>query len=62
MMSFIRRQYEAGDGARRSATTSSSPGPHREQRVVVPVNGINRAVVQAVNFGRTLARDSGPST
>ena len=28
------------------------PGPHREQRVIVPVNGINRAVVQAVNFGR----------
>jgi hypothetical protein len=25
--------------------------------VVVPVNGINRAVVQAVNFGRTLASD-----
>ena len=32
-------------------------GPHREQRVVIPVNGINRAVVQAVNFGRTLATD-----
>ena len=32
-------------------------GPHREQRVVIPVNGINRAVVQAVNFGRTLASD-----
>ena len=33
------------------------PGPHREQRVIVPVNGINRAVVQAVNFGRSIARD-----
>ena len=32
-------------------------GPHREQRVVIPVNGINRSVVQAVNFGRTLAPD-----
>jgi len=31
--------------------------PHREQRVVVPVNGINRAVVQAVTFGRSLATD-----
>jgi len=31
--------------------------PHREQRVVVPVNGINRAVVQALTFGRTLATD-----
>ena len=33
------------------------PGPHREQRVVIPVNGINRAVVQAVNFGRSLTDD-----
>jgi amino acid transporter len=32
-------------------------GPHREQRVVIPVNGVNRSVVQAVNFGRTLAPD-----
>jgi hypothetical protein len=32
-------------------------GPHREQRVVIPVNGINRTVVQAVNFGRMLAQD-----
>ena len=30
---------------------------HREQRVVIPVNGINRAVIQAVNFGRTMSRD-----
>jgi len=30
---------------------------HREQRVVIPVNGINRAVIQAVVFGRTLASD-----
>ena len=29
----------------------------REQRVIIPVNGINRAVVQAVNFGRTIATD-----
>ena len=31
--------------------------PHREQRVVIPVNGINRSVVQAVMFGRSLATD-----
>ncbi len=30
---------------------------HREQRVVIPVNGINRSVVQAVMFGRSLATD-----
>ena len=30
-------------------------GPHRRERVVIPVNGLNRAVVQAVNFGRSLS-------
>ena len=33
------------------------PRPRREQRVVVPVPGINRAVVQAVNVARTIASD-----
>ena len=32
-------------------------GPQRDERVVIPVNGINRAVVQAVNFGRSIADD-----
>ena len=32
--------------------------PHREQRVVIPVNGINRSVVQAVMFGKSLASRS----
>jgi hypothetical protein len=32
-------------------------GPHREQRVVIPVNGINRTVVQAVTFARTMGTD-----
>ena len=46
----IRRDQEESSCA--SARTGVLPGPHREQRVIVPVNGINRAVVQAVNFGR----------
>jgi len=29
--------------------------PHRRQRVVVPVAGVTRAVIQAVTFGRTLS-------
>jgi amino acid transporter len=57
MMLFIRREYD--DQARELHVRDDLiiEGPHREQRVVIPVNGINRAVVQAVNFGRTLARD-----
>jgi amino acid transporter len=57
MMSFIHRQYDAQALELEVRDTGIIPGPHREQRVVVPVNGINRAVVQAINFGRTLTGD-----
>ena len=56
-MSFIRRQYELQELELHVRDEGVLPGPHREQRVIVPVNGINRAVVQAVNFGRSIARD-----
>ena len=36
--------------------TPRSPRP-REERVIVPVPGINRAVVQAINVGRSIAPD-----
>ncbi len=57
IMSFIHRQYEAQARELEVRDEGVIPGPHREQRVIVPVNGINRAVVQAVNFGRTISRD-----
>jgi len=57
LMSFIHRQYEGQEAELRVRDDGPLPGPHREQRVIIPVNGINRAVVQAVNFGRALARD-----
>jgi amino acid transporter len=57
IMSFIFRQYEGQERELQVRDTGVLPGPHREQRVVVPVNGINRAVVQALNFGRALTRD-----
>jgi amino acid transporter len=57
MMSFIHRQYDLQETELRVRETGVLPGPHREQRVIIPVNGINRAVVQAVNFGRALTRD-----
>jgi len=31
--------------------------PHREERVVIPVPGLTRAVVQAVNFGRSISEN-----
>ena len=57
LMTFIHRQYEGQEQELHVRDDLVIEGAHREQRVVVPVNGINRAVVQAVVFGRTLASD-----
>jgi hypothetical protein len=57
MMLFIRREYDGQERELHVREDLVVEGPHREQRVVVPVNGINRAVIQAVNFGRTMSHD-----
>jgi amino acid transporter len=57
MMLFIRREYDDQEQELHVRDDLILEGPHREQRVVVPVNGINRAVFQAVNFGRTMSPD-----
>jgi amino acid transporter len=54
---FIRRQYAAS-----SAQIAVRPDfvvsvPHREERAVVPVPGLNRAVVQAINVARSISDD-----
>jgi len=54
MMLFIRRQYSASSMELAVRADKRIPGPHREERVIVPVPGINRAVVQAVNVGRSI--------
>jgi hypothetical protein len=56
-MRLIRREYDGQAAELAVPDDVVFVGPHREQRVVIPVNGINRAVVQAVNFGRTLSPD-----
>jgi amino acid transporter len=57
LMLFIRRQYDAQADELEVREEIVIEGPKREQRVVVPVNGINRAVIQAVNFARTISND-----
>ncbi len=57
MMSFVHRQYEAHERELSVPDVGVLPGPHREQRVIIPVNAINRSIVHAVNFGRGLAAD-----
>jgi amino acid transporter len=54
MMLFIQRQYRASNTELAVRHDKRIPGPHREERVIVPIPGINRAVVQAVNVGRSI--------
>jgi amino acid transporter len=57
LMRGIGRQYQGQADELKVDETMVFHGPHREQRAVVPVNGINRAVIQAVNFARTITKD-----
>jgi amino acid transporter len=57
MMLFVHRQYRASAEQLEILPDAVIPPPQREERVVVPVPGINRAVVQAVNVGRSIADD-----
>jgi amino acid transporter len=54
---FIHRQYAAARVHLQLRPDQVVATPHREERVVVPVDGINRSVVQAVNVGRSMADD-----
>jgi amino acid transporter len=54
VMLFIHRQYQASSRELAVKPDKVISGPHREERVVVPVPGINRAVVQAINVGRSI--------
>ena len=57
MMLFIHRQYEASAASLEVRDDIVIPPPRREERVIVPVPGISRAVIQAVNVGRSIAPD-----
>ena len=57
VMLFIRRQYRSTAEQLKVRPDAVLPGRRREERVVVPVSGINRAVVQAINVGRSIAPD-----
>jgi amino acid transporter len=57
MMLFISRQYRSTAEQLAVRPDAPIPRPHREERVIVPVPGINRAVVQAINVGRSIAPD-----
>jgi amino acid transporter len=55
MMLFIRREYDAVTAELAVRPEQVIGPPHRRERVIVPVPGLNRAVVQAVNFARSIS-------
>ena len=57
MMLFIERQYRSASVALSVQPDATIPRGRREERVVVPVPGINRAVVRAINVGRSISPD-----
>jgi hypothetical protein len=57
MMLFIRHQYSASSAELAVRPDFVSGEPRREERVVVPVPGLNRSVVQAINVGRSISDD-----
>jgi amino acid transporter len=57
LMLFINRQYRASAAQLAIRPDAVIRGPRREERVIVPVPGINRAVVHALNVGRSIAPD-----
>jgi hypothetical protein len=57
IMVFIHRQYTASKAQLAMSEEAVIPPPRREERVIVPVPAINRAVVQAVNVARSIAPD-----
>lgn len=57
MMLFINRQYRSVRDKLEIRPEAEIPRRRREERVVIPVPGINRAVVQAINVGRSISPD-----
>jgi amino acid transporter len=57
LMLFVARQYRSAAIQLSVRPDAVIPAPHRKELVIVPVPGINRAVVQAINVGRSIAED-----
>jgi hypothetical protein len=57
MMLFINRHYRASAESLAVKAEGVLPTPRRRERAVVPVPGIDRAVVQAVNVARSMAEE-----
>jgi amino acid transporter len=57
VMLFIQRQYSSSQRQLAIRPEFVALPPHREERVVIPIPGLTRAVIQAVNVGRSISTD-----
>jgi amino acid transporter len=57
MMMFIRHQYASSTRQLELTPGAAVPQPHRHNRVVIPISGVNRAVIQALNVARSITTD-----
>jgi amino acid transporter len=57
MMLFVGHQYAASARALEMKPGAAVPQPHRHNRVIIPIPGVNRAVVQALNVARSITTD-----
>jgi amino acid transporter len=57
MMMFIARQYASSTRQLQMRPSAAVPQPRRHNRVVIPIPGVNRAVVQALNVARSITTD-----
>jgi hypothetical protein len=57
MMAFIRREYDTVGTELALRLGQVFEAPRKRNRVIIPVPGLSRAVVQSVQFGRSLSED-----
>jgi len=57
MMLFIARQYARSRAELRIRPDKIFPPPIREERAIVPIPGLDRSTVQAINVARSIADD-----
>ncbi len=57
MMMFVSHQYASASRQLEMRPGAAVPQPHRHNRVVIPISGVNRAVVQALNVARSITVD-----
>jgi amino acid transporter len=57
IMAFVNHQYASSARQLELRPGAAIPQPHRHSRVIIPIPGVNRAVVQALNVARTMTKD-----